>query len=255
MESETEKLKKGIEEVHTLKVVDGRYSVKDKKLGEGSFAKTYLALDTKSGRVIACKMIEKKNLIEKINMSKNKSLTKEYFINALKNEVKTWKAINHTNIVDFIDFSETQNNIYFFLEFCSGGYSSPHLATWKLTSRRTDTSLKPKPSPSSSSSPRAATISSTKTSITATSKQKTYSSPKMALSNCQISVSPRWWSTKRTNTTRRLRPRWGPPSTCLPRSSLGTPTQLSATCGAWGWSSTNCCTICTLGRRRTTSWC
>ena len=60
-------------------------------------------------------MIEKKNLIEKINLSKNKSLTKEYFINALKNEVKTWKLIHHGNIVEFIDFSETQNNIYFFL--------------------------------------------------------------------------------------------------------------------------------------------
>ena len=96
-----------------MKVVDGRYSVKDKMLGMGSFAKTYLAIDTKSSKVIACKMIEKKNLIEKINQTKNKSLTKEYFINALKNEVKTWKAIQHQNIVDFIDFSETQNNIYF----------------------------------------------------------------------------------------------------------------------------------------------
>lgn len=50
-------------------------------------------------------MIEKKNLIDKINLSKNKSLTKDYFINALKNEVKTWKAISHQNIVEFIDFS------------------------------------------------------------------------------------------------------------------------------------------------------
>jgi len=65
-----------MEESHTLKVVDSRYSIKDKKLGEGSFAKTYLAIDTKSNKVIACKMIEKKNLIEKINLSKNKSLTK-----------------------------------------------------------------------------------------------------------------------------------------------------------------------------------
>ena len=60
-----------MQESHTLKVVDGRYSVKDKKLGEGSFAKTYMAIDTKSNQVIACKMIEKKNLIEKINLSKN----------------------------------------------------------------------------------------------------------------------------------------------------------------------------------------
>jgi len=57
MEQETEKSKKGIEDYHTLKVVDGRYSVKDKKLGEGSFAKTYMAIDTKSSQVIACKMI------------------------------------------------------------------------------------------------------------------------------------------------------------------------------------------------------
>lgn len=101
--------------------MDGRYSIKDKKLGEGSFAKTYLASDTKTSKVVACKMIEKKNLIDKINLSKNKSLTKDYFINALKNEVKTWKAISHQNIVEFIDFSETQNNIYFFLEYCAGG--------------------------------------------------------------------------------------------------------------------------------------
>ena len=104
-----------MEDAHTLKVVDGRYSVKDKMLGFGSFAKTYLAIDTTKNKIIACKMIEKKHLIEKINLSTNKSLTKEYFINALKNEVKTWKHIQHSNIVDFIDFSETQNNIYFFL--------------------------------------------------------------------------------------------------------------------------------------------
>lgn len=65
-----------MEEAHTLKVVDGRYSVKDKMLGMGSFATTYLAIDTKQNRVIACKMITKKNLIEKINQTKNKSLTK-----------------------------------------------------------------------------------------------------------------------------------------------------------------------------------
>ena len=46
-----------MEEAHTLKVVDGRYSVKDKMLGHGSFAKTYLAIDTKTGNTIACKMI------------------------------------------------------------------------------------------------------------------------------------------------------------------------------------------------------
>lgn len=69
----------------TLKIVDGKYVIKNRKLGEGSFAQTYLAIDNTNGEEIACKMISKKNLIEKINASKHKSLTKEYFITALKN--------------------------------------------------------------------------------------------------------------------------------------------------------------------------
>ena len=32
-----------------------------------------------------------------------------------------WKKLDHANIVKFIDFSETPNNIYFFLEYCDSG--------------------------------------------------------------------------------------------------------------------------------------
>jgi serine/threonine protein kinase len=35
--------------------------------------------------------------------------------------VTLWKQLDHPNIVKFIDFSETANNIYFFLEYCNGG--------------------------------------------------------------------------------------------------------------------------------------
>lgn len=82
-----------------MKIVDSRYQIKDRLLGKGSFASTYLCVDTKDKKIIACKMVSKKHLIEKINMSKNKSLTKEYFIHSLKTEVKTWKSISHQNIV------------------------------------------------------------------------------------------------------------------------------------------------------------
>ena len=75
-------------------------------------------------------MISKKHLIGKINLSKNKTLTKEYFINALKNEVKAWKSLKHPNVVAFVDFSETPNNIYFFLEYCQKGYFLFYLETW-----------------------------------------------------------------------------------------------------------------------------
>jgi len=39
----------------------------------------------------------------------------------LKNEVQLWKQLEHDHIVKFYDFSETPNNIYFFLEYCNGG--------------------------------------------------------------------------------------------------------------------------------------
>ena len=73
------------EGLQTIKILDGRYHIKNKGLGEGSFAQTFLAIDQSNGEELACKMISKKNLIDKINASKNKSLTKEYFVSALKN--------------------------------------------------------------------------------------------------------------------------------------------------------------------------
>lgn len=68
-----------------LKIVDNKYQVLKETLGSGSFATTYLTIDLSTGEKLACKMISKMSLIEKINESKNKSLTKEYFVGALKN--------------------------------------------------------------------------------------------------------------------------------------------------------------------------
>lgn len=45
----------------TLKTVD-QYIIKNKLLGSGNYAKTYLALNTNND-ILACKMIEKKNLM------------------------------------------------------------------------------------------------------------------------------------------------------------------------------------------------
>jgi serine/threonine protein kinase len=105
-----------------LKIVDGKYFIKDRKLGAGSFAVTYITVDG-AGEVLACKMIEKKKMLAKITAEqKDGKKGKDYLIQQLKNEVKTWKQLTHPNIVRFIDFSETQNNIYFFLEYCEQGH-------------------------------------------------------------------------------------------------------------------------------------
>lgn len=83
MDSETQSPKKE-DSLKIFKVIDSRYQVMAKVLGEGSFAVTYLTLDLKTKKTIACKMISKKHLINKINSSRNKSVTKDYFVHALK---------------------------------------------------------------------------------------------------------------------------------------------------------------------------
>lgn len=103
-----------------FKLVDAKYYIKNFKLGKGNFAETYLAtLKDDEKQLFACKMIEKRSIIEKLKNSSNPEQRKEYIINSLKNEYQLWKKLDHPNIVKFVDFSETNNNIYFFLEFCN----------------------------------------------------------------------------------------------------------------------------------------
>lgn len=63
LSEDAEQQRAHVEKYSTLKVVDGRYQIKDKLLGTGSFASTYICIDTKTGSVIACKMVSKKHLI------------------------------------------------------------------------------------------------------------------------------------------------------------------------------------------------
>lgn len=72
-----------VRSLETLKTVD-RYVIKNHLLGEGSYAKTYLALNSAQD-ILACKMIGKKNLIEKINNSKNKEKTRDFIVNSIRN--------------------------------------------------------------------------------------------------------------------------------------------------------------------------
>ena len=81
-------------------------------------------------------MIIKKNLLEKIKNSRNQSYTRDFLANAIRNEAKTWKELKHKNIVSFKDFAETENNVYFFLEYCADGYTFPHSETSTCCSRR-----------------------------------------------------------------------------------------------------------------------
>lgn len=118
MEKKASRFRDVIDSMPNMKVVDAKYYIKHHKLGKGSFSTTYLATREGMSEPIACKMIAKSELVARINSSKNKVPTKDYLLNALKNEVNTWKTLKHPNIVSFYDFSETASNIYFFLELC-----------------------------------------------------------------------------------------------------------------------------------------
>ena len=48
MNSEKEEKKNNLS-LHTIKMVDGKYHIKNKELGKGSFAQTYLAIDANTG--------------------------------------------------------------------------------------------------------------------------------------------------------------------------------------------------------------
>jgi serine/threonine protein kinase len=89
-------------------------------LGEGHYAQTYIAISS-SNEILACKMINKKQLIERINNSKNKTMTKDFFTNMIQMEALAWSKLKHQNIAQFKGYKETQNNVYFFLEYCNDG--------------------------------------------------------------------------------------------------------------------------------------
>ncbi|KAH9053351.1 kinase-like domain-containing protein [Lactarius vividus] len=77
-------------------------------LGEGGFARVYQVRDSRNN-YLACKVVTKSSLKTK------KAKTKLYA------EIKIHKALDHPNIVQFIDCFEDDENVYMTLELCPSG--------------------------------------------------------------------------------------------------------------------------------------
>ncbi|KAI0296286.1 kinase-like domain-containing protein [Multifurca ochricompacta] len=75
-------------------------------LGEGGFARVYQVRDSRNNH-LACKVVTKSSLKTK------KAKTKLYA------EIKIHKALDHPNIVRFVDCFEDEENVYMTLELCS----------------------------------------------------------------------------------------------------------------------------------------
>eukprot|EP01065_Artemidia_motanka_P025039 TRINITY_DN2993_c6_g1_i1.p1 TRINITY_DN2993_c6_g1~~TRINITY_DN2993_c6_g1_i1.p1 ORF type:complete len:446 (+),score=147.69 TRINITY_DN2993_c6_g1_i1:99-1436(+) len=89
-------------------ILNGRYK-KGQKLGEGAFAKVYLALDTKTGREHAIKRIDKERLKEE-NMD-----------DQMKREIAVQRMLEHENCVRLYEVFETPKHIFLVLELVRGG--------------------------------------------------------------------------------------------------------------------------------------
>ena len=94
----------------TEKTID-HYSFSTKEvLGSGAFGTVFKAIDIKSKKVVALKMI-----------SKDKVLSQVQAKDGLMNEIKIMKRLTNPNIVQLLDVLETMNNYYLIQEVCEGG--------------------------------------------------------------------------------------------------------------------------------------
>lgn len=86
-----------------------RYEVK-RVLGEGGFAKVYLAKNTETSALFAVKAFKKENLNAQ---SKGRS--------AVRNEVDVLQQLDHPNIMKLLEVHETSNSLYLVCEYLNGG--------------------------------------------------------------------------------------------------------------------------------------
>ena len=91
-----------------LKSNKGPY-VLGEKLGEGAFAKVYLAKQIHIKEKCAVKILEKK------------LLESSHDIERLKKEIKILKKLRHKNIIQLYDIMESKRNLYFVMEYCKNG--------------------------------------------------------------------------------------------------------------------------------------
>ncbi|KAJ4786913.1 CBL-interacting serine/threonine-protein kinase 15 [Rhynchospora pubera] len=78
-------------------------------LGQGTFAKVYLAKNLKSGQTVAIKAFDKEKVFKV-------SLTEQ-----IKREISVMKMVNHPNIIKLYEVMATKKKIYFAMEYAKGG--------------------------------------------------------------------------------------------------------------------------------------
>jgi len=89
----------------------------DEPLGEGAYAKVFVAHDDKTQTNYAVKIVERAKSIFLINLVE----ADEYTAKAIKLEISIHYSLVHPNIVRIYEIVQTPNNYYMFMEYCEGG--------------------------------------------------------------------------------------------------------------------------------------
>ncbi|KAF9680580.1 hypothetical protein SADUNF_Sadunf06G0136600 [Salix dunnii] len=93
----------------------GKYKV-GRTIGEGTFAKVKLAVDTTNGHNVAIKIMDK-NMVMESDLK-----------NQVQREIRTMKLLHHPNIVRIHEVIGTKTKIYMVMEYISGGQLADKLS-------------------------------------------------------------------------------------------------------------------------------
>ncbi|THV07695.1 kinase-like protein [Dendrothele bispora CBS 962.96] len=90
--------------------------VKGGLIGRGTYGRVYLAMNATTGEMMAVKQVEMPHTASDRNDSRQVTV-----VQALKMESETLKDLDHPNIVQYLGFEETPENLSIFLEYVPGG--------------------------------------------------------------------------------------------------------------------------------------
>lgn len=89
-------------------ILHGRYEL-GRVLGQGTFAKVYVARNLRTDKKVAMKVVDKEKVI-KVGMTEQ-----------VKREISVMKMVSHPNIVELHEVMATKSKIYFAMELVRGG--------------------------------------------------------------------------------------------------------------------------------------
>ncbi|KAF5375044.1 hypothetical protein D9758_000365 [Tetrapyrgos nigripes] len=90
--------------------------VKGGLIGRGTYGRVFLAMNATTGEMMAVKQVEIPQTASDKNDSRQVTV-----VQALKMESETLKDLDHPNIVQYLGFEETPDNLSIFLEYVPGG--------------------------------------------------------------------------------------------------------------------------------------